>query len=87
MFLSCKEIWREISNYIDNEVDPEMRRKIEAHLAQCRHCTALLDSTHNIIVLIADEKMFRLPAGFSDRLRNRLTREIAGDADQPSRKV
>ena len=80
MVLSCKEVWRAISDYIDGDLDPEMRRKIEAHLAQCRHCTALLDSTHNVIVLIADGRVFRLPAGFSERLRKRIEAEIRPDA-------
>jgi predicted anti-sigma-YlaC factor YlaD len=78
MVLSCREVWREISNYIENDLDLELRAHIEEHLAQCRHCTALLDSTRNLIVLIADERTFHLPAGFSARLRARLEQEMAG---------
>jgi len=37
----------------------------------------LLDSTHNVIVLIADERRLELPVGFSARLRERLERELA----------
>ena len=77
MVLSCREVWREISNYIDSDLDPRLRKMIETHVAQCRHCTALLDSTRNIIVLIADQRTFALPAGFSKRLHERLEREIA----------
>jgi anti-sigma factor RsiW len=76
MSLSCKEIWRAISDYIDDDVSPKMLANIEAHLAQCRHCSALLDSTHNIITLIADNRIFNLPTGFSERLRQRLEPEI-----------
>ncbi len=78
MKLDCKHIWRELSNYLDGEIAPDIRRDIEAHVAQCRHCSALLDSTHNVIVLIADERRLELPAGFSVRLRERLERELAG---------
>lgn len=77
MKLDCKHIWRELSNYIDGDIPPEVRRDVEAHVAQCRHCAALLDSTHNIIVLIADERRMELPLGFSKRLRERLERELA----------
>jgi len=80
MVVNCHEVWREISNYIDDDLDPSLRAEIEAHLAQCRHCAALLDSTRNIIVLIADERTFQLPAGFSDRLRARLLEEIGRKA-------
>ncbi len=85
MALSCKEIPREISNYIDDEVDPEVRPEMEAHLAQCRHCAALLDGTNNIIVLIADERTYRVPAGFSKRLCDRVAREIADRGGEPVR--
>ena len=76
--LSCEEVWREISDYIDGDVTPGTRRLLEAHFAQCRHCAALVDSVHNVVVLVADERVFTLPAGFSERLRQRLDLEISG---------
>jgi len=74
--LDCKHIWRELSNYLDGDIPPEVRRDVEAHVAQCRHCAALLDSAHNVIVLIADERRLELPVGFSKRLRERLEKEL-----------
>ncbi len=74
--LNCKDVWREISNYLDDDLPSTTRNRIEAHLAQCRHCAALVDSTRNIIILIADEKMFELPVGFSAKLRERLSQEM-----------
>ena len=38
MEVSCHEIWREISNYLDNDVDPRLRQRMEQHFAHCRHC-------------------------------------------------
>ena len=74
--LSCEQVRREISNYLDDDISPHMRRLLEAHLDQCRKCAVLLDSTHNVLVLLADEKRFQLPAGFSLRLRQMLAREF-----------
>jgi anti-sigma factor RsiW len=76
MALTCKELWREVSNYIDGTVSPEMREELEKHLAQCRHCTALVDGVHNVVVLVADGRTFELPTGFSERLKERLKNEI-----------
>jgi anti-sigma factor RsiW len=70
--ISCVEVWREISNYIDGEVDPELRARIEAHFKNCRHCSAIHDGTRNVVRLIADGETFELPAGFSTRLYNKL---------------
>ncbi len=74
--LSCAEVRREISNYLDGDVTPSLRALIETHLEQCRHCALLLDSTHNVLVLIADEKRFELPVGFGQRWRQRLQQEF-----------
>jgi anti-sigma factor RsiW len=79
MSLSCEEVWRKISDYIDDDVTPSTRRLLEAHFAQCRHCAALVDSVHNVLVLIADERVFTLPVGFSERLRQRLDLELSGE--------
>jgi anti-sigma factor RsiW len=78
MVLNCKHVWAQISDYIDGTVPPELRADIEEHLAHCRHCAAVLDSTRNILVLIADDRTFELPVGYSDRLHVRLQQEISG---------
>ena len=76
MVLSCKHVWDQVSNYIEGNVDPALREAIETHLAHCRHCAAVLDSTRNILILIADDRTFELPVGYSDRLHARLQEEI-----------
>ena len=73
--ISCLEVWREISNYLEGDVDPELRRRIEEHVKVCEHCTAILDGTRNVIRLVADGDILDLPTGFSDRLRKRLEQE------------
>jgi anti-sigma factor RsiW len=70
--ISCLEIWREISNYIDDEVDPELRARMEAHFSVCAHCTAVLNGTKNVVKLVADGVEYELPRGFSERLYNKI---------------
>ena len=74
--LSCEEVRREISNYLDGDMSRSMRRLLETHLEQCRKCAVLLDSTHNVLVLLADEQRFELPAGFGVRVREMLAKEF-----------
>ena len=76
MRIDCKHVWQHISAYIDGEVDAALRVEIDKHLETCEICSAVLDPTHNVIVLIADDRVFRLPAGFSDRLHARIDREF-----------
>lgn len=70
--ISCVEVWRELSNYIDGNVDPELRQRMEEHFKVCDHCTAVLDGTGNVVRLVGDDRSFDLPSGFSDRLKKRL---------------
>ena len=58
-------------------MDPGIREAMETHLAHCRHCAAVLDSTRNILVLVADGRTFELPIGFSDRLHAKLSEVIS----------
>lgn len=76
MVMTCKELWREVSNYVDDTISPEMREKLEAHLAYCQQCTAIIDGVRNIIVLVADGRVFSLPAGLSARLKDRLMKDL-----------
>lgn len=70
--ISCIEVWREISNYLEGVADPELRQRMEAHFKVCRHCKAILDGTGNVVKLIADGEPFEAPAGFSERLYRKL---------------
>jgi hypothetical protein len=36
----------------------------------------VLDSTRNVVILVADDRVFELPAGFSKRLHERIEREL-----------
>jgi anti-sigma factor RsiW len=77
--ISCVHVWREISNYVDGEIDPELRRRMEEHFKGCEHCSAILDGTKDVVRLVGDGRAFELPAGFSERLKGRIEKEIEGD--------
>lgn len=79
--ISCIEVWREISAYIDNDVNPELRARLEFHFKRCKHCLAILEGTQNTVRLIGDDQAFELPAGFSERLMAGLARRIEEDRD------
>jgi len=77
MRIDCQHVWEYISAYIDGEVPVELRAEIDQHLETCEICSAVLDSTRNVVVLIGDGRVFELPAGLTDRLHERLEKELA----------
>lgn len=80
MRIDCHHVWDYISAYIEGDVEPELRVQIDRHLETCEICSAVLDSTRNVVVLMADDRVFELPSGFSERLHKRIDREL--DTDQ-----
>ena len=76
MEISCLEVIRELSNYIDKDLTSELRAQITAHLPTCEYCTAIYDGLRNTMTLVGDGRSFQLPAGFSQRLRAKLTKEL-----------
>jgi anti-sigma factor RsiW len=76
--ISCVEVWREISNYVDGDIDATLRERIAEHLKGCEHCSAVVDGTRNVVRLVGDGKAFDLPTGFSERLKRRLAEKKLG---------
>jgi len=77
MVVRCEEVWREISNYLDGQVDHALRDAMEAHIAGCSKCKSVLEGTRNVVGLYSDDRMYPIPLGFSSRLRARLEEEIS----------
>ena len=85
MKLECKHVWEHISEYLDKQLDAELLRGIENHLENCEVCSAILDSTRNILVLTADDRTFELPVGYSERLHKRLEKILREEENEPDK--
>ena len=73
--IDCQRVRNELSNYLEGDLTPELRREIESHLAGCRHCAAVHDGMGNIVQLLGDDKLLEVPEGFGKRLGQRLLSE------------
>jgi anti-sigma factor RsiW len=62
MGISCQHVWRDISDYIDEDLNPIQRAALDQHFAECLHCSALLDSMRNV----SESRGLRRIASFSE---------------------
>jgi anti-sigma factor RsiW len=74
--IDCKHVWSYISEYLDGTLLDETRKTVQRHLEHCEICSAILDSTRSVIILVADDRVFELPVGFSERLHARIDLEL-----------
>ena len=72
MAITCKEVRAELAGYMEGDVTPGLRARIEAHFAECGGCLAIYDGLRNVIRLIGRTEIIELPEGFSRRLYSRL---------------
>ena len=82
--LSCRDVCRELSDYLDGEGTLAVRARIKDHLRGCAPCRAVLDGLKNVVRLVENDRTTPLPAGFSGRLQQRIAEHVAA---LPSRRT
>ena len=75
---SCDDLRTELSNLLDDDTAPGVREQIERHLAECRTCQVLVDSTRKTLTIVTDAGRLELPAGVSDRLTALIMEKVRG---------
>jgi anti-sigma factor RsiW len=83
--ISCEHVWREMSNYLDNEIEAALRARMEAHFKACAHCAAVLDGARNVVAIVGDGRAFDIPKGFSQRLRDRIAKQLSASQVPPKK--
>ncbi len=61
--VSCSDFLSEIGNLLEDEVSSEIRAHLEEHLAGCKVCQVVYDSTRKTIIVLTDTESFELPVG------------------------
>ena len=49
--IKCVEVVELISDYLEDALDPDLRARVEAHLAGCDNCSTVLDQFRETIRL------------------------------------
>jgi hypothetical protein len=78
MVVNCEKIWLEVSNYLDGDVEPDLRVAMQEHIRACNGCATVVEGTRNVVQLYGDERMLDVPLGFSQRLHQRLDESMPG---------
>ena len=74
--VQCEQVWEQISDYIDGDVDGGLRSALDAHIQGCQRCTSVLNGTRNVVGLYGDDRLFKTPIGYSWRLQRRIASDM-----------
>jgi anti-sigma factor RsiW len=75
--LTCKEFLRELSDYLDESLDAEIRAKLEKHITECPNCWVIADTTRKTIQIYKGMEPYPIPDDVQDRLMKALEKKIA----------
>ena len=70
--MKCKDLIREISDYLDGALEPEVLKELERHLQHCDDCRLVVDTTRKTIQVFCNSE----PAPLDDNTRERLHKAL-----------
>jgi anti-sigma factor RsiW len=78
--MTCESVIREISNYIDGELEPMVQQELEQHLNGCKFCSLTVDQTRMTVQLFCEGEEVELPADVRTRLREGLRKKLRAES-------
>lgn len=75
--LTCKDFLKELSDYLDESLDAEVRAKLEQHITECPNCWVITDTTRKTIQIYKGMEPYPIPTEVEARLMKALERKMA----------
>jgi len=79
--ISCQDFISELGSLLENDVAAEIREQLEAHLAHCKTCQVLYDSTRKTLRIVTDSGSFEYPEPISEPLVNKIMKRVRSSCD------
>lgn len=73
--ISCRDLFRFLGDYLDEQLGVDMRQEMEAHIAHCRVCTVLVDSTRKTVSIVTEYRSYELPTNVAAKIMARIRAE------------
>jgi anti-sigma factor RsiW len=75
--LTCKEFLAELSDFLDEQTEAEIKAKLERHLSECPNCWVICDTTKKTISVYKGMKTCSIPEDVHSRLMAAVERKAA----------
>ncbi|HYV17994.1 MAG TPA: zf-HC2 domain-containing protein [Verrucomicrobiae bacterium] len=84
--MNCRHLLDALSDYLDDQAAASLRADLEAHLAECRSCTVIVETSRRTLRIVTDVGSFEIPDELSERLLRKTMAGLAsarGGASDP----
>lgn len=66
--MTCTDFLAKLTDFFDGTVPPELLEEVEHHIAECKHCEVVLDSTTKTINIYRNSELYDFPPELEQRL-------------------
>jgi anti-sigma factor RsiW len=81
--LTCKQFMDELSDYLDEKLDVDVRKKLEQHIHDCPNCWVICDTTKKTIQIYKGMDPYPMPPEVHSRLMSALEQKMARKPCKP----
>lgn len=74
--MNCRGVIRELSDYLDGELDANARNELERHMEHCEDCRLVVDTTKKTIQIFCKSEPVPLPEDVRERLHAALEKRL-----------
>lgn len=67
----------ELSDYLDERIDAELRAELERHITECPNCWVIADTTKKTIEIYKGMEPYPIPQEVESRLMQALEKKMA----------
>ena len=75
--LTCRDFLAELTDYLDERIDAELRAKLERHITECPNCWVIADTTKKTIQIYKGMEPYPIPEDVESRLMKALEKKMA----------
>ena len=72
--LTCKQFLQDLTDYLDESLDPKLRSELQRHVNECPNCWVLCDTTKKTLKVFKGMECHAVPREVESRLLAALER-------------
>ncbi len=68
--MTCTDFLAKLTDFFDGVVPPQLMAEVQHHIAECKHCEVVLDSTTKTINIYKNHELYDFPPELEQRLHS-----------------
>jgi anti-sigma factor RsiW len=81
--VKCSDFLKELTDYLDNTMDPQTRAELEEHLQWCHNCYVVCNTTKSTIEIYRGSELYELPDDLRSRIHSAIIAKCKSHTSSP----